>query len=155
MLGAVPGSIASRPSLRFCVFGDSHVAHRGDRAGKGDDRDSCCLARLCAGLVDISTKQASTKPPPPGSMLVRFPSAHATPYVQVVLSNFGNSGEQMSLTAALFQGLFPPINVQKTSLAACKVQNREVEEGWTRCSRLQGRAEQMPQCVFCRLSLPA
>ena len=47
-----------------------------------------------------------------------------TARLQVVLSNFANAGEQMSLTAALFQGLFPPINVQKTSLAACKVLKR-------------------------------
>ena len=52
------------------------------------------------------------------------PDRNAAPCLQVVLSNFGNSGEQVSLTAALFQGLFPPINVQKTSLAACKVRER-------------------------------
>ena len=155
MLGAVPGSIASRPSFRFCLFGYSHVGHRGDRAGKGDDWDSCCLAWLCAGLVDIPTCISLQQATSTWLHAGQSPNAQATPYAQVVLSNFGNSGEQMSLTAALFQGLFPPINVQKTSLAACKVQNREVEEGRIRCSRSQGRAEQMPQCVFCRMSLPA
>lgn len=40
---------------------------------------------------------------------------------QVVLNNFAAGGDALALTATLFQGLFPPINVQKTSLAACKV----------------------------------
>ena len=41
--------------------------------------------------------------------------------LQVVLNNFAAGGEPLALTAALFQGLFPPINVQRTSVAACKV----------------------------------
>ena len=40
---------------------------------------------------------------------------------QVVLNNFAAGGEPLALTATLFQGLFPPINVQRTSIAACKV----------------------------------
>ena len=39
----------------------------------------------------------------------------------MVLNNFAAGGEALALTATLFQGLFPPINVQKTSLAGCKV----------------------------------
>lgn len=44
----------------------------------------------------------------------------------VVMNNFGGQEGELKLATALFQNLFPPINVQTAKLASCQVSPRSL-----------------------------